>query len=204
MTPSPTGSPGLQPSNLSPTVIAMVGAMGTLFLVFSYFNILRRCTFRSILSSGNGQRMRLSDTNLDGNDPTLQYHSRGLDSLTVKMIPLTKFKKKNESYKVNQGDRDEGTECAICLGEYEDDEWVKSIPNCFHVFHELCIDTWFETHSSCPLCRSHVFDLEASFSTSETLEGNLIREDVDEERLSFYQSLRSHILQNSNLARSTS
>nr|GEV64027.1 RING-H2 finger protein ATL1-like [Tanacetum cinerariifolium] len=193
---SPAGSPGLPSSKWSPIVIAMVGTMGTLFLVFSYFNVLRRCTFRSILSSENGQRMRLSDRNLDGNDPSLQYHSRGLDTLTVKMIPVTQFKKKSESYKVSQSDQDEGTECAICLGEYEDDEWVKSIPNCFHVFHESCINTWFETHSSCPLCRSHL--------SGQSFEQNLIREDVDEERSVFYQSLHSHILQNSNLARPAS
>lgn len=194
---SPVESPGIQPSKWSPIVIAMVGTMGTLFLIFSYFNILSRCSFRSIIFSRNEQRRRLGDINTDGNDPSLHFQSRGLDSFTMQMIPVTKFMKISESDKENKGDQ--SIECAICLGEYEDDEWVKTIPNCFHVFHVSCIDTWFQTHSSCPLCRSDVFDHDVSVSTCESLGGNLIREDVDEERSAFYQGLRSHILQNSNL-----
>ncbi|KAI3507798.1 hypothetical protein L2E82_20615 [Cichorium intybus] len=193
---SPVEPPSLQHTTWSPIVIAMVGTMGTLFLIFSYFNILRRCSFHA--SSGNGQRRRLHDTNLDGNDPSLEFQSRGLDSFTVQMMPITQLKKKRESDKANQCD--ESTECPICLGEYEDDEWVKTIPNCSHMFHISCIDTWFQTHSSCPLCRSDVFDLEVLVSTCGSRE-NLIREEVDAERSVFYQTLRSHILQNSNLAR---
>ncbi|KAL4558269.1 hypothetical protein LXL04_036467 [Taraxacum kok-saghyz] len=197
MASSPTQPPSLHHS-WSPIVIAIVGTMGTLFLVFSYFNILKRCSFRE--SSRNGQRRRLRGTILDGNnDHSLQFQSRGLDSFAVQMIPATQFKKKKESDKViNQCD--ESTECAICLGEYEDDEWVKTIPNCSHVFHVSCIDTWFQTHSSCPLCRSDIFDLEVSVSECRSRGNNLIGEAVDEERLVFYQTLRSHILQNSNFA----
>ncbi|XP_024980919.1 RING-H2 finger protein ATL1-like [Cynara cardunculus var. scolymus] len=195
---SPAQSPSFQPSSWSPIVIAIIGTMGTLFLVFSYFNILRRCTLHNVFFSANGQRRRLHDTIPDGNDPSLQFQSRGLDSLTLQMMPVTQFEKKSKS-----ADKvvDQNTECAICLGEYEEDEWVKTIPNCCHVFHVACIDTWFQTHSSCPLCRSDVFDLEVSVSTCGSLGGNLIREDVDEERSAFYQALRSHILQNSNMAR---
>nr|XP_043638238.1 RING-H2 finger protein ATL16-like [Erigeron canadensis] len=201
---SPVPSPGLKPSKWSPIVIAMVGTMGTLFLIFSYFNVLRRCSFRSLLSSRNDQRRRLSDANREGNDSSLHFQSRGIDSFTVQMIPVTPFKKTSEAGKVNnnQGDDHQSSECAICLGEYEDDEWVKTIPSCNHIFHVSCIDTWFQTHSNCPLCRSDVFDhLDVSVSTCDSLGRNLIREDVDEDRSAFYQSLRSHILQNSNLSR---
>ncbi|KAD4584938.1 hypothetical protein R6Q59_036282 [Mikania micrantha] len=203
---SPVGSPGSQPSRWSPLVMALVGTMGTLFLVFSYFNILRRCSFRSILSTENARRRLLRDANTDGNDPSLQLQlqSRGLDSFTAQMIPVTQFNRKSESDKGNEGDKT-STECAICLGEYEDDEWVKTIPNCFHVFHVSCIDTWFESHSSCPLCRSDVLDLEVSVSTcDQSPVGNHIiniREGVVEETSVFYQALRSHILQNSSFAR---
>ncbi|KAK9053739.1 hypothetical protein SSX86_024813 [Deinandra increscens subsp. villosa] len=194
---TPRGSPSPQPSKWSPIVIAMVVTMGTLFLLFSYFNILRRCSLRSILSTGNGRRPLLRDTNADGNIPSLRFQSHGLDSLVVQMIPVTQFNRKSETGKENRGDK--STECAICLGEYEDDEWVKTIPNCFHVFHVSCIDTWFETHSSCPLCRSDVLELELSVSTCECLGGDHITEDV-EERSVFYQAFRSHIMQNSNFA----
>ncbi|KAF5809778.1 putative transcription factor C2H2 family [Helianthus annuus] len=193
MAPSPVGSPNPQPSHWSPLVLAIVGTMGTLFLVFSYFNILRHCSFRSILPTRNRQRRLLRDT--DVNDPSLHFQSRGLDSFIVKMIPVTQFIRKSES------DKGKSTECAICLGEYEDDEWVKTIPTCSHVFHVSCIDTWFQSHSSCPLCRSDVVDLEVSVSICESLGENHVREDVVEERSVFYQAIRSHILQNANFSR---
>lgn len=45
-------------------------------------------------------------------------------------------------------------ECAICLSEFEEREWVKGIPYCGHVFHAECIDTWLSSHVTCPLCRT--------------------------------------------------
>ncbi|KAL2328534.1 hypothetical protein Fmac_021961 [Flemingia macrophylla] len=53
--------------------------------------------------------------------------------------------------------RGEAAECAICLEEAGEGEAVKVIPYCGHVFHPQCIDTWLESHVSCPVCRcSHL------------------------------------------------
>ncbi|XP_022144089.1 RING-H2 finger protein ATL74-like [Momordica charantia] len=46
-----------------------------------------------------------------------------------------------------------GTECAICLGEFEIGDDLRILPNCSHGFHVNCIDHWFVSHSSCPNCR---------------------------------------------------
>lgn len=43
--------------------------------------------------------------------------------------------------------------CCICLSRYSVGELLRQIPICKHVFHENCILEWFQTHSSCPLCR---------------------------------------------------
>lgn len=45
------------------------------------------------------------------------------------------------------------SECAICLTEFTKDELLRELPNCRHVFHMECVDMWFGSHSSCPLCR---------------------------------------------------
>lgn len=42
-------------------------------------------------------------------------------------------------------------ECAICLGGIE--TLCKRI-QCHQTFHDACLETWFETNRSCPLCRS--------------------------------------------------
>ncbi|KAF8729221.1 hypothetical protein HU200_017805 [Digitaria exilis] len=44
-------------------------------------------------------------------------------------------------------------ECAICLAEFEDGQAIRVLPQCGHVFHASCVDTWLRGHSSCPSCR---------------------------------------------------
>lgn len=46
-----------------------------------------------------------------------------------------------------------GTDCAICLGEFEEGQKVRMLPICSHGFHVGCIDAWLLSHSSCPNCR---------------------------------------------------
>ena len=50
-----------------------------------------------------------------------------------------------------------GTDCAICLGELAEGEWVTQIP-CGHGFHSRCILDWFQVSAtdSCPKCRKDV------------------------------------------------
>ncbi|XP_054781734.1 RING-H2 finger protein ATL2-like [Prosopis cineraria] len=45
-------------------------------------------------------------------------------------------------------------DCAICLSELQEGDEVRTLPNCSHSFHSHCIDTWFRSHSICPVCRS--------------------------------------------------
>ncbi|CAH8328616.1 unnamed protein product [Eruca vesicaria subsp. sativa] len=73
--------------------------------------------------------------------------SRGLDAAVMKSLPVFAF---SES---THGDL---TECAVCLSEFEEGESGRVLPNCKHTFHVECIDMWFHSHSTCPLCRSLV------------------------------------------------
>jgi len=47
-------------------------------------------------------------------------------------------------------------ECAICLSEFQENEKGRFLPNCEHSFHVDCIDMWFHSHSTCPVCRTDV------------------------------------------------
>ncbi|KAI3908297.1 hypothetical protein MKX01_027319 [Papaver californicum] len=73
----------------------------------------------------------------------------GLDSLTVKSLPMFAYEHGNSSSK-----EEESIDCVVSLSEFEERETVKMIPHCGHVLHPECIDTWFSFHMSCPLCRS--------------------------------------------------
>lgn len=54
------------------------------------------------------------------------------------------------------------SECAVCLSEFEEKEIVRLLPKCNHCFHIECIDMWFRSHSTCPLCRSPVEKMTGS------------------------------------------
>ncbi|CAA6664570.1 unnamed protein product [Spirodela intermedia] len=43
--------------------------------------------------------------------------------------------------------------CAVCLSELADGEKARILPKCNHGFHLDCINMWFHSHSTCPLCR---------------------------------------------------
>ncbi|KAJ4966670.1 hypothetical protein NE237_018519 [Protea cynaroides] len=50
----------------------------------------------------------------------------------------------------------EGTDCSVCLGEFQEDETLRLLPKCSHAFHLPCIDTWLRSHTNCPLCRAPI------------------------------------------------
>ncbi|ONK74155.1 uncharacterized protein A4U43_C03F3330 [Asparagus officinalis] len=47
-------------------------------------------------------------------------------------------------------------ECAVCLSEFDDDESLRLLPRCDHVFHPDCIDAWLAAHVTCPVCRCNL------------------------------------------------
>ncbi|KAK6142192.1 hypothetical protein DH2020_003004 [Rehmannia glutinosa] len=190
----PSPSPGIDPSRWDPKVIGMVGLICSIFLLFSYYKILdRNCAmFRS---RNPDQRRRLNE-HLE--EYSFQFRSRGLDSYVMHSLPITRIEKSKDGEL--QGNN--SSECAVCLGEFEEGEWVKHLPVCSHLFHVSCIDTWFQTHSSCPLCRCHVCDVNASRDSSMAVHSfpeSLNREDFRRERSERYQVVRFEVVQNTSV-----
>ncbi|KAK4416109.1 RING-H2 finger protein ATL64 [Sesamum alatum] len=46
--------------------------------------------------------------------------------------------------------------CAICLSDVRSGDRYRKLPECGHCFHAQCIDAWFKSQSTCPLCRAQV------------------------------------------------
>jgi len=46
------------------------------------------------------------------------------------------------------------TECAICLEDDKEKEWVEL--RCKHFFHIDCIVPWVRIHNNCPICRNSI------------------------------------------------
>ncbi|CAL4930884.1 unnamed protein product [Urochloa decumbens] len=53
-------------------------------------------------------------------------------------------------------------ECAVCISELRDGDTCRILPRCGHQFHAECVDRWFRSHITCPLCRAVVADDGAS------------------------------------------
>ncbi|KAL6902052.1 hypothetical protein ACP4OV_004928 [Aristida adscensionis] len=49
-------------------------------------------------------------------------------------------------------------ECAVCISELRDGDTGRLLPRCGHRFHAECVDRWFRSHVTCPLCRAVVAD----------------------------------------------
>lgn len=75
----------------------------------------------------------------------LSMKTRGLDKAAVDALPIVHFKDLDE-----KNDR----ECPVCLTDFELEDNLRLLPVCKHIFHQECIDMWFDSHSTCPLCRA--------------------------------------------------
>ncbi|MBA0862885.1 hypothetical protein Goshw_013927 [Gossypium schwendimanii] len=78
-----------------------------------------------------------------------RFRPSGLDPEVIENFPLFLY-----SHLKNLKIGKRALECAVCLSEFEDDETLRVIPKCCHVFHLDCIDAWLAYHVTCPVCRA--------------------------------------------------
>ncbi|XP_014500200.1 RING-H2 finger protein ATL11 [Vigna radiata var. radiata] len=76
---------------------------------------------------------------------------RGLDREIIETFPTFVYSTV-KSLKIGRAT----LECAVCLNEFEEEETLRLIPKCSHVFHPECIDAWLANHSTCPVCRANL------------------------------------------------
>ena len=50
-------------------------------------------------------------------------------------------------------DKNQEKECVICLEQFSPGDIVTYLP-CFHLYHYICIKSWVEQKSKCPLCNT--------------------------------------------------
>ena len=107
---------------------------------------------RFYFNRGNHSRRRSSPFSFGTRDDFLGEdggpHAVGLQQLVIDSITVFKHKKDEGLI--------EGTECSVCLNEFQEDESLRLLPKCSHAFHLPCIDTWLRSHKNCPLCRAPV------------------------------------------------
>lgn len=116
--------------NFEKNVLIILAALLCALVFTLGLNSILRCCSRAALDPPHGPMGRLAST--------------GLKKSELGQIPVTLY---------GPGAAIPATDCPICLGEFTDGEVVKVLPDCNHVYHVRCIDTWLMSHSSCPTCR---------------------------------------------------
>nr|GMD78240.1 E3 ubiquitin-protein ligase Os04g0590900-like [Ipomoea batatas] len=82
--------------------------------------------------------------------PPVSSSSATTPSCPTRIKSIAVFK-----YKMGDGAVD-GSDCPVCLGEFQDDDRLRLLPTCRHAFHVACIDPWLKSNSNCPLCRASI------------------------------------------------
>ncbi|KAK2373656.1 RING/U-box superfamily protein [Trifolium repens] len=124
----------------SDKVVILLIAMGSAAFVVSIYHVIaiwfchqRTTTNQNSPRRGAGSLDESTSISVADSIPTHKYHKRS---------------------KVDVVSDDEGGTCAVCLGDFEEGEELKTMPECLHSFHVPCIDLWLNSHSSCPICRA--------------------------------------------------
>ncbi|KAG2320986.1 hypothetical protein Bca4012_055994 [Brassica carinata] len=76
----------------------------------------------------------------------------GLDASVIETFPTFRYSTV-KTLRIGEA----ALECPVCLNGFkDDDETLRLIPRCCHVFHTGCIDAWLRSHATCPLCRANL------------------------------------------------
>lgn len=133
----------------SPLIVAVIGILASAFVLVTYYAIVSKYCRRRVDDGGGGvgpgenfeTDRAINETRQSGAGP-------GLDEALIKSISVFKFKKGEGLI--------EGSDCSVCLSEFQENESLRLLPKCSHAFHLACIDTWLKSNSSCPLCRCNI------------------------------------------------
>ncbi|KAF7129025.1 hypothetical protein RHSIM_Rhsim10G0169600 [Rhododendron simsii] len=77
----------------------------------------------------------------------------GLDQEVIDSFPIFQY---SDVKDLKFGKGGATLECAVCIAEFENDDALRLLPKCDHVFHPECIDAWLASHSTCPVCRANL------------------------------------------------
>ncbi|XP_022777325.1 E3 ubiquitin-protein ligase ATL41-like [Durio zibethinus] len=131
-------------------LVAIASLLGVVMLVVFlhlYGRYLLRRQERRRRAALYSQRTQIAPTDESSfNEPP----KAGLDPLVIASLPMF-------TYKLTTGQVDgheEPIECSVCLGTITEKSTLRLLPNCKHMFHVECIDTWLGSHTTCPICRT--------------------------------------------------
>ncbi|KAG6709913.1 hypothetical protein I3843_06G147900 [Carya illinoinensis] len=107
---------------------------------------------RSLQYPSRQYSIRRSNTAPDHHQNSIETLELGLDEATLRNYPKLIY----AQAKLHRGADSTSTasSCSICLADYKDTDVLRLLPQCGHLFHLKCVDSWLRLHASCPVCRN--------------------------------------------------
>jgi len=129
--------------NSNVLVYYFIGFSFAITLVMMFMSLFS-CYWQNMLQSSgiNSNRDHTTEVNIEISEEERDVTP---NSYPILLYSQVKFPKPNDSTLLI---------CSICLGDYKDSEWLRSLPDRGHFFHMECIAAWFRLNLSCPLCRN--------------------------------------------------
>ncbi|KAM0845658.1 hypothetical protein ACQ4PT_056207 [Festuca glaucescens] len=156
----------LEITSLPLLVLTVLGILTTSALLLTYYVFVIRCclTWHITSSPESGSRLIISLSRRRRTSAASAHElpvvhgptpdeARGLGEHAIRALPAFRYRK---AVKNNDDTGGDTSDCAVCLGEFQEEERVRLLPSCLHVFHADCIDTWLQGNANCPLCRAAI------------------------------------------------
>ncbi|KAF8781102.1 hypothetical protein HU200_001079 [Digitaria exilis] len=134
-------------TNFSPSMAIVIVVLIAAFFFLGFFSIyVRHC-----YGDGSSSYAASYPNGAAAPAAARSRRQRGLDAAVLETFPTMAYADV-KAHKAGKG----ALECAVCLSEFDDDETLRLLPKCSHVFHPDCIDTWLASHVTCPVCRANL------------------------------------------------
>ncbi|XP_022717712.1 RING-H2 finger protein ATL29-like [Durio zibethinus] len=148
-------------SNYTPPIPIIITVIFLVLFFLGFFTVyFCRCILENLVSIWNQRRNPSGPVAASAGADM----SNGLDPELIQTFPTFYYSTVKEFRREKYG-----LECAICLGEFSDEDMLRLLTICCHVFHKECVDLWLESHKTCPVCRGELDEPRKSLEKSPIL-----------------------------------
>lgn len=126
--------------------------------VLTFLGLVRKLVFSLLSFVGLGEFL----------EPEMSYPIRASESGTAELRSVSAALIRELLPVVKFSDLiDPPESCAVCLYEFDEEDEIRRLTNCRHIFHRSCLDRWMDhDQKTCPLCRTQFIpeDMQETFN----------------------------------------
>ncbi|KAL5568662.1 hypothetical protein UlMin_025237 [Ulmus minor] len=142
---------GASPQSLGGFRYGIGVSVAVLSLILMVTLISYYCTRSRITSDSGGSNGTATSMVITTGEASEERGGGGLDDATLGSFPKLLY----AQAKLHKASGESNvSSCSICLADYKDEETLRLLPDCGHLFHLGCVDPWLRHRPTCPICRT--------------------------------------------------